>query len=114
MRHIMGSRLGLRSSGFAGLWVVDFPLLEWDEDEGRYNAMHHPFTSPKAEDYHLLEKGPDGKYDPDKVGKARANAYDMVINGTEAGGGSIRIFDKELQHKVFELLGFTSDLCSPL
>ena len=74
-----------------------FPLLEWDEETGRYHAMHHPFTSPKPEDVHLLETEP---------GKARANAYDMVLNGNEIGGGSVRIFNKELQSKMFDLLGF--------
>jgi len=99
-RHEMGTRLGLREGGFVGLWVVDFPLLEFNEDENRYQAMHHPFTAPKPEDMHLLEKNP---------GAVRANAYDMVINGVEMGGGSIRIFDKALQHKMFEILGFTRE-----
>lgn len=80
--------------------MVDFPLLEFDEESGRYHAMHHPFTSPKTEDIHLLETDP---------GKARANAYDMVLNGNEIGGGSIRIFDKDLQSKMFDLLGFTKE-----
>ena len=101
LRLEMGSRLGLRDPNkFAGLWVVDFPLLEWDEESERYHAMHHPFTSPKAEDAHLLETAPE---------KARANAYDMVINGVEIGGGSIRIFDEELQSKMFTALGFTKE-----
>lgn len=101
LRLEMGSRLGLRDPNkFAGLWVVDFPLLEWDEESERYHAMHHPFTSPKAEDAHLLETAPE---------KARANAYDMVINGVEIGGGSIRIFDEELQSKMFSALGFTKE-----
>ncbi|KAF5276569.1 hypothetical protein FQR65_LT16276 [Abscondita terminalis] len=84
LRMELGNRLGLRKGNeFAPLWVIDFPLLEWDEDTQRYHAMHHPFTSPKPEDIHLLEN---------EAGKARANAYDLVINGNEIGGGSIRIF----------------------
>lgn len=85
---------------FKPLWVVDFPLLEWDEDSKRYHAMHHPFTSPKKEDYDLLESDP---------GAVRANAYDLVINGVEIGGGSVRIYDKDLQRKMFDLLGFTPE-----
>jgi aspartyl-tRNA synthetase len=101
LRMELGNRLGLRKGNeFAPLWVVDFPLLEWDEETGRYHAMHHPFTSPKTEDFSLLETDP---------GKARANAYDLVLNGNEIGGGSIRIFDKELQSKMFDLLGFTKE-----
>ncbi|MFP3833921.1 aspartate--tRNA ligase [Chryseobacterium sp. SIMBA_028] len=101
LRMELGNRLGLRKGNvFAPLWVVDFPLLEWDEDTERYHAMHHPFTSPKPEDIHLLETDP---------GKARANAYDMVLNGNEIGGGSIRIFDRDLQSKMFDLLGFTKE-----
>jgi aspartyl-tRNA synthetase len=101
LRMELGNRLGLRKGNvFAPLWVVDFPLLEFDEESGRYHAMHHPFTSPKTEDFHLLETDP---------GKARANAYDLVINGNEIGGGSIRIFDKDLQSKMFDLLGFTKE-----
>ncbi|ROI01113.1 aspartate--tRNA ligase [Chryseobacterium sp. G0240] len=101
LRMELGNRLGLRKGDeFAPLWVVDFPLLEWDEDTERYHAMHHPFTSPKPEDIHLLETDP---------GKARANAYDMVLNGNEIGGGSIRIFDKDLQSKMFDLLGFSKE-----
>lgn len=101
LRMELGNRLGLRKGNvFAPLWVVDFPLLEWDEDTERYHAMHHPFTSPKPEDIHLLETDP---------GKARANAYDMVLNGNEIGGGSIRIFDRDLQSKMFDLLGFTRE-----
>ncbi|KMQ67126.1 aspartyl-tRNA synthetase [Chryseobacterium sp. FH2] len=101
LRMELGNRLGLRKGDvFAPLWVIDFPLLEFDEESGRYHAMHHPFTSPKPEDIHLLETDP---------GKARANAYDMVLNGNEIGGGSIRIFDKELQSKMFDLLGFTKE-----
>jgi len=99
LRLEMGNRLGLRKPDeFAPLWVVDFPLLEWDEDNKRYHAMHHPFTSPKAEDFELIETNP---------GKVRANAYDFVINGVEIGGGSIRIHDQEIQQKMFKLLGFT-------
>ncbi|SMO84440.1 aspartyl-tRNA synthetase [Saccharicrinis carchari] len=99
LRLEMGERLGYRDKNkFAPLWVVDFPLLEWDEETGRYHAMHHPFTSPKKEDVALL------KTDPAKV---RANAYDLVINGVEIGGGSIRIHNDELQNKMFKLLGFT-------
>lgn len=101
LRMELGNRLGLRKGNeFAPLWVVDFPLLEFDEESGRYHAMHHPFTSPKTEDFHLLETNP---------GKARANAYDLVLNGNEIGGGSIRIFDKDLQSKMFDLLGFSKE-----
>jgi aspartyl-tRNA synthetase len=101
LRMELGNRLGLRKGDvFSPLWVVDFPLLEFDEESGRYHAMHHPFTSPKPEDIHLLETDP---------GKARANAYDMVLNGNEIGGGSIRIFDKDLQSKMFDLLGFSKE-----
>ncbi|WP_333854211.1 aspartate--tRNA ligase [Epilithonimonas sp.] len=101
LRMELGNRLGLRKGNeFAPLWVVDFPLLEFDEESGRYHAMHHPFTSPKTEDFSLLETDP---------GKARANAYDLVLNGNEIGGGSIRIFDKDLQSKMFDLLGFSKE-----
>jgi aspartyl-tRNA synthetase len=101
LRMELGNRLGLRKGNeFAPLWVVDFPLLEWDEDTQRYHAMHHPFTSPKPEDVHLLETDPE---------KARANAYDLILNGNEIGGGSVRIFDKDLQAKMFTLLGFTKE-----
>lgn len=101
LRMELGNRLGLRKGNeFAPLWVIDFPLLEWDEESGRYHAMHHPFTSPNPEDVHLLQTDP---------GKARANAYDLVLNGNEIGGGSVRIFDKELQSKMFDLLGFTKE-----
>lgn len=101
LRMELGNRLGLRKGDeFAPLWVVDFPLLEWDDETGRYHAMHHPFTSPKPEDIHLLQTDP---------GKARANAYDLVLNGNEIGGGSVRIFDKELQSRMFDLLGFTKE-----
>ncbi len=101
LRLEMGSQLGLRDKDkFACLWVVDFPLLEWSEEDQRFYAMHHPFTSPKPEDFHLLDTDP---------GAVRANAYDMVINGVEVGGGSIRIHDNELQQKMFKLLGFTAE-----
>ncbi len=101
LRMEMAERLGLRKSGeFAPLWVVDFPLLEWDEETGRYHAMHHPFTSPKIEDIPLLETDP---------GSVRANAYDLVLNGNEIGGGSIRIHNRELQEKMFRLLGFSDE-----
>ena len=101
LRMEVATRLGLRKSDeFAPLWVVDFPLLEWDEDSERYHAMHHPFTSPKPEDMGLITTDP---------GKVRANAYDMVLNGNEIGGGSIRIHDKELQSRMFNLLGFTPE-----
>lgn len=101
LRLEMGSRLGLRDKDvFSPLWVVDFPLLEWSEETNRWHAMHHPFTSPKPEDISLLATDP---------GKIRANAYDMVINGVEVGGGSIRIHNKELQAKMFEVLGFTKE-----
>ena len=99
LRLEMGNRLGLRDPAvFSALWVLDFPLLEYGEDEQRWFAMHHPFTSPKPEDIPLLETSP---------GAVRANAYDMVINGTEVGGGSIRIFQRELQARMFDLLGFS-------
>ncbi|MEQ8519609.1 MAG: aspartate--tRNA ligase [Cytophagales bacterium] len=101
LRLEMGNQLGLRDKDtFVPLWVIDFPLLEWDEDTQRFYAMHHPFTSPKKEDVSLLEKG---------AGKVRANAYDMVINGVELGGGSIRIHDRTLQEKMFEILGFSEE-----
>jgi aspartyl-tRNA synthetase len=101
LRLEMGNRLGLRKKGtFKPLWVVDFPLLEWDEESKRFFAMHHPFTSPKPEDIELLNTDP---------GKVRANAYDLVINGVEIGGGSVRIFDSELQAKMFDILGFTPE-----
>lgn len=101
LRLEIGSRLGLRDKNtFACLWVTDFPLLEWNEEQKRWNAMHHPFTSPKPEDIELLDKNPE---------RVRANAYDMVINGVEVGGGSIRIFNKELQKKMFSVLGFTNE-----
>jgi aspartyl-tRNA synthetase len=101
LRLHLGNQLGLRKSDeFKPLWVVDFPLLEWDEDSKRWHAMHHPFTSPKPEDFHLLEVDP---------GNVRANAYDLAMNGVELGGGSIRIHNKELQAKMFDLLGFTPE-----
>ena len=101
LRMELGNRLGLRKGDeFTPLWVVDFPLLEWDEESGRYHAMHHPFTSPKPEDIPLLETSP---------GEVRANAYDLVLNGNEIGGGSIRIYDKDLQSKMFALLGFSPE-----
>ena len=101
LRLEMGAQLGLRDNEkFSPLWVVDFPLLEWDEDNKRFHAMHHPFTSPKQEDFHLLDTDP---------GAVRANAYDLVINGVEIGGGSIRIHDTELQAQMFKHLGFTDE-----
>jgi len=101
LRLEMGSRLGLRDKNkFAPLWVLDFPLLEWDEETERYHAMHHPFTSPKPEDIALLDTDP---------GAVRANAYDMVINGTEVGGGSIRIHDRAMQSLMFKHLGFSPE-----
>jgi aspartyl-tRNA synthetase len=109
LRLEMGTRLGLRDKNkFSCLWVIDFPLLEWNEGDtnllaslaGRWVAKHHPFTSPKPEDIELLKTNP---------GEVRANAYDMVINGVEVGGGSIRIYDKDMQSLMFELLGFTKE-----
>ncbi|VAW13078.1 Aspartyl-tRNA synthetase [hydrothermal vent metagenome] len=101
LRLNMGGQLNLRNNNeFKPLWVIDFPLLEWDEESDRYYAMHHPFTSPKPEDIPLLDSAPE---------KVRANAYDLVINGVEIGGGSVRIFDSELQAKMFGKLGFTSE-----
>ena len=101
LRLEMGNQLGLRNPKvFKPLWVVDFPLLEWNEETNRFYAMHHPFTSPKPEDIAMLETDP---------GKVRANAYDMVINGVEIGGGSIRIHNRELQKKMFQILGFTDE-----
>jgi aspartyl-tRNA synthetase len=101
LRLEMGNRMGLRNKNeFAPLWVIDFPMFEWDEETQRYFAMHHPFTSPKPEDIPLLDSNP---------GLVRANAYDMVINGVELGGGSIRIFDSELQAKAFDIMGFTRE-----
>ncbi|MBR1426793.1 MAG: aspartate--tRNA ligase [Paludibacteraceae bacterium] len=101
LRLEMGSRLGLRDKNqYACLWVIDFPMYEWSDEENRLMAMHHPFTSPKPEDIPLLDTDPAA---------VRANAYDMVINGVEVGGGSIRIHDANLQQKVFEILGFTPE-----
>ena len=99
LRLEMGNRLGLRQKGtFAPLWVVDFPLLEWDDETKRFYAMHHPFTSPKTEDINLLESDPAA---------VRANAYDLVINGVEIGGGSVRIHDAGVQKKMFKVLGMS-------
>ena len=101
LRLKMGTDLGLRSSDeYCPLWVVDFPLLEWDEETSRYHAMHHPFTAPIAEDLELMSTEPEN---------VRANAYDMVINGVEVGGGSIRIYDRSIQELMFEKLGFTKE-----
>jgi len=101
LRLEMGARMGLRNKNvFAPLWVVDFPMFEWDEETQRYFAMHHPFTSPKPEDIPLLDSNP---------AMVRANAYDMVVNGVELGGGSIRIFDSALQAKAFDIMGFTRE-----
>ena len=101
LRLEMGNRLGLRDPfNYKVLWVVDFPLLEWDEEAQRFFAMHHPFTAPKPEDEAMLESDP---------GKVRANAYDMVINGVEVGGGSIRIHNRDLQKRMFNALGFSDE-----
>ncbi len=101
LRLEMGERLGLRDKNkFAPLWVIDFPLFEWNEEDNRFYAMHHPFTSPKLEDVQYLDSDP---------GRVRANAYDLAMNGVELGGGSIRIHDSELQNKMFQLLGFTPE-----
>ncbi|MFI3267101.1 MAG: aspartate--tRNA ligase [Rikenellaceae bacterium] len=101
LRLEMGSRLGLRdNSVYAPLWVVDFPLLEWDDETARFYAMHHPFTSPKLEDMELFATDP---------GKVRANAYDFIINGVEVGGGSIRIHDSNIQNQMFSVLGFSKE-----
>ncbi len=101
LRLEMGNQLGLRDKNkYSCLWVIDFPMYEWSEEEGRLMAMHHPFTAPKPEDIPLLDTDP---------ASVRANAYDMVINGVEVGGGSIRIHDAALQEKVFEILGFTPE-----
>ncbi len=101
LRLEMGNRLGLRGfDTFAPLWVIDFPLLEWDEETRRFYAKHHPFTSPKPEDIALLDSDP---------ANVRANAYDLVINGTEIGGGSVRIFQKNIQKKMFQVLGFSEE-----
>lgn len=101
LRLLMGARLGLRKADdFKPLWVIDFPLLEWNEDTGRWFAMHHPFTSPKPEHIALLDTDP---------GSVNANAYDFVLNGVEIGGGSIRIHDREVQSRMFKLLGFSPE-----
>jgi aspartyl-tRNA synthetase len=101
LRLKIGDELGLRdNTTFAPLWVVDFPLLEWDEERQRYNAMHHPFTSPNIDHLELLDSDP---------GSAKANAYDMVINGVELGGGSVRIHDRTIQQKMFKALGFSPE-----
>jgi aspartyl-tRNA synthetase len=101
LRLLLGSQRGLRDPKvFRPLWVLDFPLLEWDEDSGRFHAMHHPFTSPKPDHFDLIDTDP---------GAVRANAYDMVINGVEVGGGSIRIHDKAIQSRMFDLLGFSPE-----
>jgi len=101
LRMELATRLGLRDPHtFAPLWITDFPLLEWDDESERYHAMHHPFTAPKPEDLALLKTEP---------GKVKANAYDLVLNGNEIGGGSIRIHDQELQAQMFDLLGFTKE-----
>lgn len=101
LRMHLGEALGLRNpKEFAPLWVVDFPLLDWDEDEKRWVAKHHPFTSPKSEDINLMSSNP---------GAIRANAYDLVLNGNEIGGGSIRIHEKKLQTEIFKLLGFSKE-----
>ena len=101
LRLEMGSRLGLRDKNrFVPLWVIDFPLFEWDEETQRFYAMHHPFTSPKPEDIEFFESD---------SGRVRANAYDCVVNGVELGGGSIRIHDQQLQQKMFKVLGFTKE-----
>jgi len=95
LRLHLGKELGLRKPDvFKALWVVDFPMVEWNEDENRFDSMHHPFTAPKEEDIDLLESG-----------KARSRAYDMVVNGWEIGGGSVRIHDNDLQQRIFKLIG---------
>jgi aspartyl-tRNA synthetase len=101
LRSKLGAELGLIDhSKFAFLWVVDFPLVEWDEEAKRYVALHHPFTRPKDEDLHLFDTDP---------GQIRAQAYDMVLNGYELGGGSMRIFKRDVQEKMFKALGFTPE-----
>jgi aspartyl-tRNA synthetase len=101
LRLHLGDQLGLRVKGtYQPLWVIDFPLLEWDEGSNRYHAMHHPFTSPKPEQMDLLDTDP---------GAVKANAYDMVINGVEIGGGSIRIHDRDIQKRMLKLLGFSDE-----
>ena len=101
LRCEVANRLGLLNNNeFKFLWVTEFPLLEWDEEEGRFFAMHHPFTAPMEEDWEYIDSDP---------GRVRARAYDIVLNGTELGGGSIRIYDSEMQSKMFEVLGFTPE-----
>ena len=104
LRLEMGNQLGLRNpDDYKPLWVIDFPLLEWDEETQRYYAKHHPFTAPKPEDEHLLDE------EPSRWADIRANAYDIVLNGVEIGGGSVRIFNRDLQNKMFRTLGFTDE-----
>jgi aspartyl-tRNA synthetase len=103
LRLLMGERLGFRNPAvFAPLWVIDFPLFEYDEEGQRYNACHHPFTSPKPEHLEWMK-------DRSKYGDIKANAYDLVLNGTEIGGGSIRIFNRDIQELMFDALGFTKE-----
>jgi len=105
LRLEMGRRMGLMKEGdFKPLWVVDFPLLEWDEETARFHAMHHPFTSPKQNEIEKMLTG-----DHETMKSLKADAYDLVISGAEIGGGSIRIHDRELQSKNFDLLGFTKE-----
>ncbi|MBY6277876.1 amino acid--tRNA ligase-related protein, partial [Symbiobacterium thermophilum] len=107
LRVEMGNRLGLRKPGeFNLLWVIDFPLLEWDEEENRFVAVHHPFTSPHPEDLDKVFKEGATR---EELAAIRANAYDLVLNGVELGGGSIRIHQRPLQNRMFELLGFTPE-----
>ncbi|MFA6367349.1 MAG: amino acid--tRNA ligase-related protein, partial [Bacteroidales bacterium] len=102
LRLEMGNRLGFRDPNkFSPLWVVDFPLLEWDEESNRFYAKHHPFTAPKPEDYSMLYTNPKD---------VRANAYDLVINGVEVGGGSIRIYDRDMQNDMFKVLGMSKEV----
>ena len=104
LRLEMGNQLGLRNpDDYKPLWVIDFPLLEWDEETQRYYAKHHPFTAPKPEDEYLLDE------EPSRWAEIRANAYDIVLNGVEIGGGSVRIFNRDLQNKMFRTLGFTDE-----
>jgi aspartyl-tRNA synthetase len=101
LRMELAERLGLRKpKEFAPLWITDFPLLEWDEESKRFHAMHHPFTAPKPEHLEMLKTDP---------GAVKANAYDLVLNGNEIGGGSIRIHDQQLQSQMFDLLGFSKE-----
>lgn len=101
LRLEIARQLDLLDKGeYKFLWVTEFPLLEWNEEAGRYTAMHHPFTMPMEEDLDLIDTEP---------GKVRAKAYDIVLNGTELGGGSVRIFNNEIQNKMFEVLGFTKE-----